>query len=426
MNFIALLPDTRFVRAGQDRSADIVRKRVVLHFPGFEPLDARLHHARYQRSAAESAKTWDLAVNVGQLHQAGSAAYFDVSSGNADHLTESRIYCFDHSSLVTSLTNKPVLSRVLSGYASACRVVMEGGLTGYFRHAWRFGLFFLSPFLLLMLAVLASLAIASLPSTLRIEVWNYLWSLPLALAVFRLVFVPLFRRLHTLHLFADWELAVAMARFDRPEVNRWIETCMADIRNALKDEADEYVISSHSMGSTVAAHTIGMLLAEDPDIFKGKRVTFVTLGGAILQCSLLRSAAVLRACVGRIARAPEVFWLEVQCLTDSIHFYKSRVVSLAGHPDAPQARIAFVRVKQMVSPERYKRIKFDLLRVHRQYVLGSDSRSNFDFTLMTAGPLPAARFANFQPRDLHDRRKHADLEDAISMPGVLMDVQRTF
>jgi hypothetical protein len=51
----------------------------------------------------------------------------------------------------------------------------------------------------------------------------------------------------------------------------------------------------------------GTLLSEDPDLFKGKRVVFVTLGGAILQCSLMKSATTLRTCVGRIARAEDVF-----------------------------------------------------------------------------------------------------------------------
>ena len=68
--------------------------------------------------------------------------------------------------------------------------------------------------------------------------------------------------------------------------------------------------------------------------------------------------------------------------------------ALAGHGDAPQPPIVFIRLKHMLSPERYGRIKRDFLRVHRQYVLDADVRAPFDFTMMTAGPLPAASFAN--------------------------------
>ena len=62
---------------------------------------------------------------------------------------------------------------------------------------------------------------------------------------------------------------------------------------------------------------------------------------------------------------------------------------------APQAAIVFIRFKTMLTDEHYRRIKRDFLRMHRQYVLGPDRRAAFNFTLMTAGPLPAADFAGF-------------------------------
>ncbi|RWX78897.1 hypothetical protein EPK99_09990 [Neorhizobium lilium] len=378
----------------------LIGRRVVLHFPGFEPLDAGLHHARYQRVAIQSGRTWGLDLKVGPLSTHRSAAYFDISCLSGQTCTETRFHIFDHAALVSTLTGRTLLTRIVSGFYSAGRVILSAGMTGYFRHAWRFGLFFVFPFLLVALSVLVTLCLATLPITLRMDAWNYLWSLPLALAFVRYAVMPVTARLHTLHLFADWDLAIAMANLDRPDVDRWLAACVAGVRKAMEEEADEYVISSHSMGSTIAAHVIGELLEEDPDAFKGKQVIFATLGGAILQCALLRPASRLRQRVGLIARTRQVFWLEIQCLTDCVNFYKSRVVSLTGHPDAPQAKNAFIRVKNMLSAERYKRIRYDILRVHRQYVLDTEKQSNFDFTLMTAGPLPAARFADFSPRDL--------------------------
>ncbi len=392
--------------ADNSPTADRVRKRVVLHFPGFEPLDAGMHHARYARAAAQSAKTWNLDLQTGELQRTAKTAYFDITcrAPDADDgVTQSRFYIFDHCALVNSLNGKPLPRRILDGYRSALRIVTQGGMAGYLRHAWRFGLFFLFPFLLVAIALGLTAVIAALPALLGLNMLHLLWSIPLGLALFRYAFLPFMARFHTLHLFADWEMADAMANLDRPDVNAWLASCMEGVREALTEDADEYLITSHSMGSAVATHVIGMLLAESPDAFRRgparseRKVSFVTLGGAILQCSLLRPATTLRECVGRIARSPQIFWLEVQCLTDSIHFYKSRVVALAGHEDAPQATLAFIRVKRMMAPERYNRIKRDFLRVHRQYVLGSEAKSNFDFTLMTAGPLPAARFASFTP-----------------------------
>ncbi|WP_457578530.1 hypothetical protein [Ensifer adhaerens] len=376
-----------------DKSTGHVKKRIVLHFPGFEPLDAVKHQARYKRSAVKTARLQDFDVQVGQVESEGPGRYFDVDSQGADWQTASRVYIFDHDEIVRRLNGRGTLHRMVAGYLSALRVVWEGGAFGYFRHAWRFGLFFLFPFLLVAIGVAGSVLIGTAPYWLALES-SLVLSAIVAYLVFFKLFLPWSERWHTLHLFSDWELAVAVARLEKPYLKQWVEDSLASVRAALNEPADEYVISSHSMGSSIATQVIGALVEREPGLFAGKRIVFVTLGGAILQCALLRSAEVLRARVGAIARVKDIFWFDVQCLTDAINFYRCQVVALAGHGDAPQPPIVFIRLKHMLSPERYGRIKRDFLRVHRQYVLDADVRAPFDFTMMTAGPLPAASFAN--------------------------------
>ncbi len=373
---------------------NVIARRVVLHFPGFEPLDGAAHRARYERSARQSAAVWNYSVTSGALKDTAHPVSFDVSANAEGWNTHSEIHMFDHDALVRKLRAKSVPMQMASGFLSALRIVVDGGLWGYFRHAWRFGLFFIFPFLLMVLGLSLGATIAAIPVGLELPAVHLLWSLALAFGFFILVFLPFAERFHTLHLFADWEMAVALGRMDRPDFNRWLEDCAVAARRALSQEADEYVISSHSMGSSVAAHVIGLLLEKEPDLLDGKRVIFATLGSAILQCALLRPAGLLRSRVGLIAGCRSIEWLDVHCLTDSIHFYKVPVVAAAGHADAPQARIVFIRIKQMLTPEHNKKIRKDFLRVHRQYVLGPDLKASFDFTLMTAGPMPAMSFAD--------------------------------
>lgn len=372
-----------------------VEKRVVLHFPGFEPLDAAAHRARYERSARQSAAAWDFQVAVDVLRNFGRAPYFDVTANAADWQTESRVHILDHNDLVAKLNRRPFFTRLGQGYLAAVKVAVSGGMTGYFRHAWRFGLFFIFPFLLMLVGLLFSFAIALSPFFLGLPSWSHIGSIALAVAFFSYVFLPQAERLHTLHLFADWEMAVAMAGLNSLGAEQWIEACAISARQALDEPADEYVISSHSMGSSVAAHVIGLLLEREPTLFQGKRIVFTTLGSAILQCALLRPAVTLRSRVGLLARSQEIFWLDVHCLTDAIHFYKAKVAAVCGHAAVPQATILFIRFKKMLTSKHYAKIKRDFLRVHRQYVLGPDVRAPFDFTLLTAGPLPASSFAAF-------------------------------
>ena len=374
---------------------------MVLHFPGFEPLDAAAHRARYERSARQSGAAWNFSIAVGELNNFGRAPYFDVTSEAVEWQTQSRIHIVDHNDLVAALNGRPFFTRLMQGYLAAARVAASGGMTGYFRHAWRFGLFFIFPFLLMFLGLLLSLSVAFAPFMFGLPAWSHIGSIALAVAFFVYVFLPQAEKLHTMHLFSDWEMAVAMAGLNGIGGEQWVEACAISVRQALDEPGvDEIVISSHSMGSSVAAHVVGLLLEREPELLQGKRVVFATLGSAILQCALMRPATVLRARVGLIAHCKDIFWLDVHCLTDAIHFYKTEVAAVCGHQDAEQASILFVRFKQMLSAKHYAKIKRDFLRVHRQYVLGPDVRASFDFTLMTSGPLPASRFAEFSPKNL--------------------------
>lgn len=334
---------------------------------------------------------WGLNAEIGTLQQENCQPHFDIETSRPEDgwQTSSRFFVFDHGKIVDHLAARPLLRRLAEGFRSAVAVVAEGGAFGYFRHAWRFGLFFIFPFLLVAMAIVMSLALATYPLWLGLGWWQYPIGIALGFLFFTRLFIPWSERFHTLHLFSDWEMAVAVSRLDNTMVNDWIEASAQAARQAFDREADEYVVSSHSMGSSMAAHVIGLLLEREPDLFDGKRIVFVTLGGATLQCALLRSAKVLRARVGAIARAKNLALIEVQCLTDVISFYKSSLTGLTGHPDLPRPRLIFIRIRNMLFAERYRRIKLDFLRVHRQYVLASDRRSNFDFGLMTAAPLPA-------------------------------------
>jgi hypothetical protein len=138
-----------------------------------------------------------------------------------------------------------------AGFASFEFVIGQGGLTAYFRHVWRFGLFFLFPFVLMGVVLAASLVVAALPGWLGFRPWHFVWSLPLAWGFYRLVSSRLsssFRTVSHALLGCRLELAVSVARVNGPELGRWLERHYRTVIEALNEPADEYLISSHSMG----------------------------------------------------------------------------------------------------------------------------------------------------------------------------------
>lgn len=332
-----------------------VKSRLVLYFPGFDPLDAAAHHLRYQRAAALAGKTWDVNYAVGALENSPAGETFTVEASAGDWRTRSTIFVYDHNAVISRLRDTPLWRQIVLGFATAAGIVAEGGAGRYLRHAWRFGLFFIFPFLLMLVGGALAAGIALSPWLFGLPLWLLAISLPAAALFFVKAFLPFAERFHTLHLYADWRFALAVGR-DEPIARNWIEEKAALVLKALEQPTEEVLVVSHSMGASLALAVIGRVLELRPDALDGRKLSFATLGGAALQCALLSSADRLRQSVGVIARHPEVTWFDIQCLTDPIHLYRCNTVALTGHKDAPQPKIVPIRFKHSLSRERYKRI----------------------------------------------------------------------
>ncbi len=370
-----------------------IKSRVVLHFPGFEPLDAELHRARFARVAKQTSGIYNVTIDCGELRQEEGCGAFEVNASGPNWKTQTQYNVFDLADHIAHLQSRPFLTQLASGYAAFLRVLAYGGTWNYFRHAWRFGLFAVFPFLFMALGLAIASLIVLVPWIVGISLLNYVWSLPLALAFFKFAFLPIANRFHTMLLFNDWVCAVDFATLKDARLNWRISEMVEGARAGLMKQADEHLIVSHSIGGNAAVHVIGQLILQEPELFSGKRVVFASVGSGILQGALMLPAKVLRERVKLIAANTNIFWLDVQCMTDVSNFYKTNVARLCGYDGDRQPSIMPIRIKTMLTKERYDRIKRDLLRVHRQYVLGNDVRASYDFGLMCAGPLPAATFA---------------------------------
>ena len=88
-----------------------------------------------------------------------------------------------------------------------------------------------------------------------------------------------------------------------------------------------------------------------------------------------------------MASASQIFWVEYQALTDVMNFYKTNPVAAMGLqvPGRPVVRIE--RIRRMVEPARYRRIRRNFFKVHCQFVKGNDRRAAYDYFMLLCGPL---------------------------------------
>jgi hypothetical protein len=375
-------------------------RRLIAHFPGFEPFDGKAHRKRYVRSAELSCRTFGFKADVGPLVETGGAQSFEINAKGPNWETSTQFLMFDHFNLISRLTQAPFFTRVWRGYQAAFSVLCEGGLARYLKTSWRFALFYPYPFLLMALGVALAIVAAAIPVWFELPLPVLLLSLPVVIGVFVFGFLPLAESFYMLHSMALWELAVKVARLDDPDVDAVIEGHVAGLQSLLKQNADEYLITTFSLGGAFMIHAFGLVLQRTPELVDGKSISIVTLGGPGLQSSLMKSATEMRKRVRTILARDDIFWLDVQCKYDVVNFYGGRVARDNDLSDLREPKVMTIRLKDMLTPENYESVKWDVMRVHRQFVYGSDKRSHYDFTLLTAGPFKPEDFAGFSRQKL--------------------------
>jgi hypothetical protein len=358
-------------------------KRQHIHFPGFEPLTSAQHYRRFLKGSENAGKVWGSDFQISEFYEGKDS--FSITAKGKDWEANTNIFIAEISERILNYGREPLIIQLLKGYRAFFDILFNGALFGYFKHAWRFGIFAFTPFALIGIGLFGIYYITQLLSFG--EPFNMLWSLPLGIAAFIYFYLPLCNRLHTVLLFADWRYTMAMVKLNDPQVNAWLDDIQSAVKAHIDQECDEILITTHSMGGSTGVHVIGALLEKHPDLFDGKKVIFSQLGGCVLQSALAKPAHKVRSRLELIARNPSVTWLEVQCLTDAVSFYKTDPVAIFGFqtPDKPVHKV-FIRFKHQLRTPNYKRIKKDLLQLHRQYVLSADKLYKFDFIPFVAGP----------------------------------------
>jgi hypothetical protein len=373
-----------------------ITSRTVLHFPGFEPLNGEKHRERFERNAAQTSILYNISIICGELTSLEGGSCFDVQAFSNEHQTKTNYYICDLSDPIKQLQSRPLWQVLISGYIAFAKTIYYGGTQRYLKHAWRFGLFSIFPFVYMTVLLSLSVALVTLPLIIGYSPWLMLGTLPLAAMQFYKILIPFSNKLHTLLLFSNWKCAVDFATLKNEPLNARMTKMRAIAKIALQQKSDEYVLIAHSIGGHTMVHVIGQLLEEEPELFKDKNIIIASIGSAILQGALMRPADVLRKRVCDLAAHKNIFWFEVQCLTDISNFYKTKVAALCGYVGNKHPSITYIRIKTMLTNERYKRIKRDLLRVHRQYVLANDKQSNYDFALMCSSSIPVSTFAHLK------------------------------
>jgi hypothetical protein len=351
-------------------------RRLVFLFAGFEPHAAEEQRARFAYAAAKTGPLWSSGFDVGPLTQGPKGCpQFHVSANGEGWEAQTDIVLCDWSDFLKGLESRNPVLRFAEGLWAMAGFVVNGTFFRYLRTSWRYGFFFLYPALLIIAAFLPLLFLsegAAAGAAGALISAGLMW-----------LFV---RRLHLLVMLDNWTFArrLALERdADIPAKADQFKTALIEGIAAFGAEAaeGEVLIAAHSLGACFAVMALGGALPE----LKGPAPGLLLAGSSLLKIALHPKAVRLRQSAAAIAGS-EAQWLDVQSLTDVLNFHKADPASVLGLTAKRPPVLQFVRFRAMLTPQTYRRIKRDWLRVHRQFVLAAERRTAYSFHMMLAGP----------------------------------------
>jgi hypothetical protein len=367
--------------AGGDKSSDYIKSRLVLFFPGFEPLGAEKHRQRFERAAQKSAPLYDTEILCSQLtrSESGLPTFTTLAKGDGWQ-TKTDIVIFDWSSILEEFEARFIFMRFYLGLSALIDFMFNGTLFAYLKTSWRYGLFFFYPLILILAACLAGWATGSLISYYSNVYANLVCGLALTVALLWLAA----QKAHLLLMMDDWAFAASISggfRTDSaPLPHRFRDSFE---RLATGSQHDEVLVFAHSLGAVFAVDALSAALTKKPDL----EINFMTAGSSLMKIALNPRAKLLRDNIKTILKS-KAKWVDWQALTDVISFYGSNPASSLGLTEGTAPKTIKIKFRHMLSLLTYEKHRRNLFRTHRQFVLAAETRYSYSFHLIAAGPVP--------------------------------------
>jgi hypothetical protein len=365
--------------------APVVERRCMLHLGGYEPVPPDRYHRRFERELRRFERTWNVSAALRRptLSDDGLVASWHISTRGPNWRVDTEFRLLRWDDLVAADRARPGWKRVLRGGLALADFVASGAALAYFRVNWRYGLFFAAP--IVALASFAAIALAVAAGVARLAP---LLAPVAALGLFAgLLYWP-GRWLQLGYLLDDWSFAADFVHRRRRDIDvrldRLTEQLLEDARS---HRFDEIIVSGHSLGAAFLPTLVDRALQRDPMLGASTRLNLMSTGSSLLKIGLHPSAAWLRAAVGRIVRAPAVYWVEYQALVDVINFYRTNPVKAMNLPDSGKPIVRIVHIRDMLDAATYRRLRGDFFRLHRQFMMGNEKRYFYDYYLTCCGPL---------------------------------------
>jgi hypothetical protein len=382
----------------------LVRRRHVLYVEGYDPQGAEGYHNLFTRSFKRFLKNWPLKTTISDpTIDSDDLAHWTIEAAGPNWQVSTRYDFLRQEQMIRANMAEPMWRQVPRALGWTLNYLFSGTLFRVYRASHQYGLA-LTHFQLLLVWWLGAAALGGwLAGWLVMRfvggplVFAVIVGVVAALVCFRLL-RPLADRWFVVQINSHWPYLMEYARgepscFDRPieaGARRLVEIARAN-------EADEVVVVGHSGGGVTAPAVVARALEIDPELGRhGPRVVLLTPGSLMPGIGLHRGAVAVHRAIARVAVEPSVLWIDAQARADVLNFYNFDPVAGIGVDAGPQRcnpLIWIVRFRDMLAPAFYDKLRWNLFRMHYQFIMANDMRAPYEYMMLVCGPLPVERWA---------------------------------
>jgi hypothetical protein len=175
----------------------------------------------------------------------------------------------------------------------------------------------------------------------------------------------------------------------KERVDKFAEYISKRVENAKKNNADEILIVSHSVGTLLTIPLMKKVfeILHQKDISSLPKISIMTLGECIPIVSVLPKANEYREQMELLSKEKDLIWLDYTTPIDGACFPLLDFYSFSGvkYYSVNKPKYLSPRFHTLFSKNTYKRLKKDKYLTHFIYLMSTELDGDYNFFIMTAG-----------------------------------------
>jgi pimeloyl-ACP methyl ester carboxylesterase len=379
----------------------VITRRHIFYVAGNDPRGVDSYYRLFQRELLRFEKVSSVEASVSELHIEADKpnAHWSVTAQNAQwHVTTTYDF-LRWDDLIAANMKRPMWQRYLLAFICFFKNLADGTIARIFLASWQCGLLYIYPTIGLILTLVGPLALGWCVAHLASDFAGLAGWWPLiAGCIAAAVSFPIAVRIANKAFVA--QLTEARLWYDdwacrrRPDYIERTDTFARQIiAKTRAGNVDEVLIIGHSGGGAVALLVLARALEIDPTFALAvPHAALATLGSLLPITALHRHADQTREAIRRVASEPSVTWVDIQARPDPMNFYRFDPIRDVGLNVDKQCNPMIWRfsMKDLVSPERYQRLRWNFFRMHFQFIMANDRPVWYDYFMMVCGPMSLA------------------------------------